>query len=89
MSRSIYEPFSTFSERRDLREIAWPIDGAAAPEGLVRGRGADALPSFDLLGGRWAKSRMTSDMGGLLGLDAEGGGRHAPTGTDRRGNSSL
>jgi peptidyl-dipeptidase Dcp len=23
LSRSIYEPFSTFSERRDLREIAW------------------------------------------------------------------
>ena len=41
LSRSIYEPFSTFSERRDLREIAWRAftmrgqNGGATDNGTV------------------------------------------------------
>ena len=55
LSRSIYEPFTTFSERRDLREIAWCAftmrgqnGGASDNAGVVR----------DLLGLRAEKAKL-------------------------------
>ncbi|MDT9046860.1 M3 family metallopeptidase, partial [Escherichia coli] len=60
LSRSIYEPFTTFSERRDLREAAWRAF-------TMRGQNGGATDNVDVVRRTLA---LRAEKARLLGYDS-------------------